>query len=117
MIPVAQIHPAGRLRAGVRCLQYAVGIDDGDFDDDVAQHIGRVDDSAEGGVPARLDAVAQIQQCLIDFAERTQHVLLEYHGEVPVPALGGPQAASGVFEIFEANDHPQHDDDHQAQND
>ena len=47
-----------------------------------------------------LDGTAQIEQRLVDFAERAQHVLFERHREILAGTLGVLQIAAIIFIIF-----------------
>ena len=67
------------------------------------------------GVLAGLDGAPQIEQRLVDLADRAQHVLLEHHREIAVGALGLALVAANVLNIFEADAAPQHGDDHHAE--
>ena len=88
VLAVAQVDRGCGLRTGIGGPHDALGIDDRDLDDDLAQQVGGVDDRVVViGVLPSLDGAAQIEQRLVDLADRAQHVLLERHCEILVGPL------------------------------
>ncbi len=101
MLAVAQIHRRRGLRPGIGGAHDALGVDDGDLHDDLAQHVGGADDGVEiGAFSPALDRAAQIKQRLVDLAERAQHILFERHREILAGALRVLQVAAIVFIVF-----------------
>ena len=116
VLPVAQIRRRSRLRPDIGGALDAVGVDDRDLDDGLAEHIRRVDDGAEvGRVLAGLDAAPQIEQRLVDLADGAEDVLLEDHREVMVGPFGVATIGLNVLGIFQRNAGPQHGDDQHAE--
>ena len=61
------------------------------------------------------DGAAQVEQRLVDLADRAQHVLLEHHREILVGALGVSQIAAIVFIIFQRYAAPKHRNDNNTE--
>jgi hypothetical protein len=116
VLAVAEVDRRRGLWAGIRRPHDALGVDDRNLNDDLAQQICRADDRMKvRGVLARLDGAPQVEQRLVDLADRPQHVLFEHHREIAIGALGLTLVASGVLNVFEGNAAPQHGDDHHAE--
>ena len=117
VLAVAEIDHRRGLRAGVGRPHDALGVNDRDLDDDLAQKICRTDDRMKvRGVLARLDGAPQIEQRLVDLADRSQHVLFEHHRKIAIGSFGLALVAADVLEVLEADAAPQHGDDHHAKN-
>src|SRR3977135_35443 len=77
------------LRLSIRPTYDALVIDACRLDDDVAQHVCRLHDRMVIGRGfAGLDGPPQVQQGLVDFTDRAEHVLLEHHRKVAICSLG-----------------------------
>ena len=116
VLAIAHVERGIWLGSGSRRPDDALGIDDASLDDEIAEDVRSLDDGIVVGViVAHLDAVAQIENRLVDFAERTKHVFLENHREVFVRSIRLAQVGSDAFKIFHRDTAPQHRDDDCAQ--
>ena len=113
VLTVAQVDRRRGLRAGIGRPHDALGVDDRNLNDDLAQKVRRADDRVEvGRVLARLDDAPQVQERLVDLADGAENVLLEHHREIAIGTFRVAFVAADILNVFETDAAPQHGDDH-----
>ena len=117
VVAVAHVNGDEGVTAGVRGSCYAIGVNNGDLNDDFTQYIrGICNRHKARRVLSGLDAPPQIEQSLVYFADRPKHVLLEYDCKIMVRSLGFLATALDVFNVFETDPYPQYDNDNRTEN-
>ncbi len=115
VLAVADIDPSRGRRTGIRAAADALGVDDRHLNDDLAQHVRGVHDGLEvRRVLGRLDGAPEIQQGLVDLADRAQDVLFEQQRVVLIPQLDVAKIFLEIVLVGNENAGPQHDHDDQA---